>query len=294
MVSLSRSKGARMSTSLKTSAACFLVMLALGSGLSLAQSPKNSRLISSDRSEPPRNITPPQSVIDTRLASDQIETARIDDVYQAVVKIHLRGDFQAAAEMYQSVVIPMAEKSPSAVTKNRFLFLGYRGLGNCYLGMSRFTDAEETFEQLFQYLQPGLQDSDYAMNFESIAMARIGEQRWKGAEESLQKAVSILEDQIAGASTSGLDAAQSQRANKLRISQDMALHLFAVVYFREQRYPEALEALDRAYRQAMTFGAPSEMVDEIVSDGRAVSIAAADEDAIATWSERLAERPATQ
>jgi tetratricopeptide (TPR) repeat protein len=283
-----------MPTSLKTSAASFLLMFALGSSVSLAQNLKNSRLVSADRTETPRNITAPQSVVDTRLKPDEIETARIDEVYQAVVKIHLRGDFQAAAEMYQSVVIPMAVKSPSAVTRNRFLFLGYRGLGNCYLGMSRFTDAEETFEQLFQYLPPGLQDSDYAMNFESIAMARIGEQRWKAAEESLQKAVSIFEDQIAGASSAALDAAQSQRANKLRVSQDMALHLFGVVYFREQRYPEALAALERAYRQAMTFGAPAEMVDDIVSDGRAVSIAAADEDAIATWSQRLADLPATQ
>jgi tetratricopeptide (TPR) repeat protein len=283
-----------MSTSLKTSAASFLVMLALGSSVALAQNLKNSRLVSVDRTEPPRNITAPQSVVDARLESDKIEAARIDDVYQAVVKIHLRGDFQAAAEMYQSVVIPMAEKSPSAPARNRFLFLGYRGLGNCYLGMSRFTDAEDTFEQLFQYLQPGLQDSDYAMNFESIAMARIGEQRWKAAEESLQKAVAIFENQIAGASSSGFDAEHSPRANKLRISQNMALHLFGVVYFREQRYPEALAALERAYRQAMDFGAPSEMVDEIVSDGRAVSIAAADEDAIATWSQRLADRPATQ
>ena len=284
-----------MSTSLKTSAAKFLVVLALGSGVSLAHGLKNTSVpLSSDRTDNPRNITTPQTIVDARLESDEIEAARINDVYQAVVKTHLQGDFQAAAGMYQSLVIPMAEKSPSAVTRNRFLFLGYRGLGNCYLGMSRFTDAEETFEQLFQYLQPGMQDSDYAMNFESIAMARIGEQRWKAAEESLQKAVSIFEDQIAGVANSGLDSVQSQRVNKLRISQDMALHLFAVVYFREQRYPEALAALERAYRQAMTFGAPSEMVDDIVSDGRAVSIAAADENAIATWSQRLADRPATR
>ena len=286
-----------MSTSLKTSAARFLIVLVLGSGVSLAQNLRSSDLaVSPNRTANPRRVPAPQSIVDARLTSDEIEAARINDVYQAVVKIHLQGDFQAAAGMYQSLVIPMAERMQSEVTRKKFLFLGYRGLGNCYLGMSRFTDAEETFEQLFQYLplEPGTQDSDYAMNFESIAMARIGEQRWKAAEESLQKAVSIFEDQIAGVTSSALDSAQNQRANKLRISQDMALHLFAVVYFREQRYPEALEALERAYNQAITFRAPAEVVDQIVDDGRAVSIAAADEGAIATWSQRLAERPTTQ
>ena len=149
------------------------------------------------------------------------------------------------------------------------------------------------FQKLFEYLPiwPGMENSDYAINFESIAMARMGQQRWKAAEESLEKAVTIFDDQIGLAITSGPDSAQNERANKLRMSQDMALNLFAVVYFREQRYAEALGILERAYRQGIAFRAPSDVVEQIVDDGRAVSIAAGDFEAIAIWSKRVPQGP---
>jgi len=177
------------------------------------------------------------------------------------------------------------------VTRGKFLFLGYRGLGNCYLAMSRFTEAEETFQKLFEYLPvwPGLDDSGYPLNFASIAMARIGERRWNAAEESLQKAVAIFDDQIGRADNSSAASPLNVRAKRLRLSEDMALNLFGVVYFREQRYTEALTVLDRAYRQATEFGAPGDVVAQIVEDARAVSITANDADAIAIWSSRASE-----
>jgi tetratricopeptide (TPR) repeat protein len=154
--------------------------------------------------------------------------------------------------------------------------------------MSRFTEAEETFQRVFEYLpvSVGREDADYAINFESIAMARMGQQRWKSAEESLQKAVSIFDDQIAHADTATLDS--DKRANKLRVSEDMALNLVAVVYYREQRYDEALEMLERAYNQGLAFRAPADIVEQIANDGRAVSAATGDSDAIALWSKRVA------
>jgi len=202
----------------------------------------------------------------------------------------MQGDYVAAAEKYRSLVIPMAERTQSDVVRRKFLFLGYRGLGNCYLAMSRFTEAEETFQRVFEYVpvSGGREDADYAINFESIAMARMGQQRWESAEQSLQKAVSIFDDQIGHAATSTPDSVQNEHANKLRVSEDMALNLVAVVYFREQRYTEALEILDRAYNQGVTFRAPADIVEQIANDGRAVSTAAGDVDAIALWSKRVA------
>ena len=230
-------------------------------------------------------------MVDARLSSDQMEEGKIKDVYQEVVKIHLRGDYGQAADGYRSLIIPMVERIQSAVTRRKFLFLSYRGLGNCYLGMSRFAEAEETFQKLFEYLpaQPGIQDSDSAINFESIAMARMGEQRWEAAEESLGKAVAIFDQQIGRVVASDSDSTQDEQANKLRMSQDIALNLFAVVYFREQRYAESLEVLERAYQQGIAFRAPSEVVEQIVNDGRAVSMAAGDADTIAIWSHRASE-----
>jgi tetratricopeptide (TPR) repeat protein len=282
-----------MSTSLKTSAAAtFLLLVGLGSGVSLAQNVSRKDLSGSpNQINSGKRVSAQQSMVDARLTSDQMEEGKIKEVYQEVVRIHLRGDYGEAANEYRSVVIPMAEKTQSPATRRKFLFLGYRGLGNCYLGMSRFTEAEETFQKLFEYLpmRPGMQDSDYAINFESIAMARMGEQRWEAAEESLGKAVAIFDQQIVRAVAAGADSAQDEHANQLRMSQDIALNLFAVVYFREQRYTESLEALERAYQQGITFRAPSEVVSQIVNDGRAVSMAAGDPDAVAVWSQRTSE-----
>src|ERR1700739_600249 len=110
----------------------------------------------------------------------------------------------------------MAERTQSEVIRRKFLFLGYRGLGNCYLAMSRFTEAEETFQRVFEYLpvSGGREDADYAINCESIAMARMGQQRWKSAEQSLQKAVSIFDDQIGHVATSTPDSAQNEHPKK--------------------------------------------------------------------------------
>jgi tetratricopeptide (TPR) repeat protein len=284
-------RGADLSTSLRTSAATFLLVFGVSTGVLLAQNLRTNDLpVSPNHIETSRGESAPQSMPDVQLTSVEIEGSRINNVYQQVVRIHLQGDYEAAAEKYRSVVIPMAENAQSDAIRGKFLFLSYRGLGNCYLAMSRFVEAEETFERLFEYLpaSAGRENSDYAINFESIAMARMGQQRWKSAEESLQKAVSIFDDQIGRAATSTPDSVQNEHANKLRVSEDMALNLVAVVYFREQRYTEALEMLERAYNQGVTFGAPADIVEQIANDGRAVSTASGDLAAIALWSKRVA------
>jgi tetratricopeptide (TPR) repeat protein len=281
-----------LSTSLRFSAAAFLLVFGVSNGVSLAQKVKNSDLpaVSENHMETSRGLSASQSVSQPRLSSYELEEGKINDVYQQVVRIHLQGDCAAAAEKYRSLVIPMAERTQSDAIRRKFLFLGYRGLGNCYLALTRFTEAEETFQMLFQYLpvSGGREDADCAINFESIAMARMGQQRWKSAEESLQKAVSIFDDQIGDSGTSTPDSVQNERANKLRVSEDMALNLVAVVYFREQRYAEALEILDRAYNQGVAFRAPADIVEQIANDGRAVSNATGDVAAIALWSKRVA------
>ena len=278
-----------MSTSLRSSAAAFLLVFGVSSGVSLAQNLRNNALpLSPNHTETSQPVSAPQSIPGSRLSPYELEERKINDLYQQVVRIHLQGDYATAAEKYRSLVIPMAERTQSEAIRTKFLFLSYRGLGNCYLAMTRFTEAEETFQKLFEYLpvSDAGEDSDYAINFESIAMARMGQQRWKSAEESLQKAVSIFDDEIAHADTAAPDS--DKRANKLRVSEDMALNLVAVVYYREQRYDEALEMLERAYNQGLAFRAPADIVEQIANDGRAVSAATGDSDAIALWSKRVA------
>lgn len=114
----------------------------------------------------------------------------------------------------------------------------------------------------------------------------MGQQRWKDAEEPLQKAVSIFDEQISRAAKSGLEFERNEVVNDYRMSQDQALDLLAVVYAREQRYSEALALLERAYNQTVTFHAPASIVKQVVDNGRAISIGTGNDAAAATWSQR--------
>src|SRR5690348_232569 len=118
-----------MSTSLKTSAAAFLIAIGFGGAALFAQSAKFDEVsVSKARMDTAKPVSAGQSVLNTSLALDELEERKINDVYEQIVKIHLQGDYPAAANMYETLVIPMAERTRSDLAKNKFLFLGYRGL----------------------------------------------------------------------------------------------------------------------------------------------------------------------
>jgi tetratricopeptide (TPR) repeat protein len=193
-----------------------------------------------------------------------------------------------AAEKYRSVVIPLAEAAKFDIPRNKFLYLSYRGIGDCDVSAHRFVEAEAMFQKLFEYIPtwPGVDDSDYPINYRSIGLARMGQQDWKGAEEPLQKAVSILDQQIENAIHSDSDFMRTEQANNLRMSQDGALNLLAVVYFRENRSADALPLLERAYDQAIKYHAHTTIVKQIVQSGVGISTAIGDGAGLATWSQR--------
>ena len=151
--------------------------------------------------------------------------------------------------------------------------------------MKRYADAEQMFQKLFEYLPiwPGTNDSDYPINYRSIGIARMHQEHWKEAEEALQKSVSLFDEQIERAAKSDSEFMRNEHSNNLRMSQDSALNSLAVVYFREQRYAEALKLLERAYEQATKFHAPPKMVPEIVDTGLGISESAGEVKAMAVW-----------
>jgi tetratricopeptide (TPR) repeat protein len=205
-----------------------------------------------------------------------------------VYNIERSHDCEKAIEKYQNAVIPMADGSKFPVPRNKFLFLAYRGIGDCYLSQERYAEAEKIFQKLLEYapVWPGTDDSAYAINYRSIGIARMHQQHWKDAEESLQKSVSLFDEQIVRAVKSDSDFMRNEHASNLRMSQDLSLNLLAVVYFREQRSDEALRLLERAYEQATTFHAPANVVRQIVETGKGISQSTGDDDAIAAWSRR--------
>lgn len=239
----------------------------------------------SAESKPQNRPKSQQSVVVTgKLTPEEIEDGKINDIYQNVYKLEQQHDCAAAIDQYRAVVIPAAEQAKFDVPRNKFLFLAYRGIGDCDLSSARFAEAEHSFEKLLDYapIWPGVDDSAYAINYRSIGVARMGQQNWRGAEEALLKATTILDRQIDRAIHSDSDF----MANNLRMSQDVAMNLLGVVYFREQRTAEALAILDKAYNQAETYRVPPTIVSMIVRSGMEISTAAGDSTATALWSQR--------
>lgn len=234
-------------------------------------------------------VTSQQSVVvDAHLTPEEIEDGQINDIYEPIYKIQEQRDYQKAIEEYRSLVIPMAERSKFAGPRKKFLYLAYSDIGNCEMALGQFKEAEEMYQKTFEYLpaSPGVGDSENAVMLRSVGVARMRQQRWKDAEEPLQKAVSVSDDQIILAGKLKEDFMRKALTNDYRESQDITLNVLAVVYSREQRYSEALNLLERAYNQAIAFEAPVTVVKQIVDNGKAISTATGDAAASATWLQR--------
>jgi len=268
-----------------------LALLFWGSGLPAAQGPMGQAhlmFLSQSKANPQDRVTSQQSItVEAHLTPEEKEEGELNDLYQPVYS-QQKHDCEGAIEKYITVVIPGAERAKFAVPKNKFLFLAYRGIADCEMELKQYIKAEETYQKLFDYLPvwPGTDDSDYPITFRSLGLARMAQEKWQDSELPLQKSVSIFDDQIDRASKSDTDFVRNEMANDYRMSQDSAMYLLAVVYFREKRNAEALQLLERAYTQATQFHAPAPIVKKIVDVGLTVSVGSGDLSSGLTWSKR--------
>ncbi len=169
------------------------------------------------------------------------------------------------------------------IPRNKFLFLANRDIGNCYLAQQNFAEAEAAFQKILQYaaVWPGTDDSAYPIDFRQIASAQMGQQRWQVAEESLQKSVSLFDQQIDGAMKSGSEFSRTGHAGNLRGSKAISLAYLGIVYIREGRTADALQIADLAFAEANKPNVPSEVVTSVVRIGRSIAQATGDKNAIA-------------
>ena len=96
------------------------------------------------------------------LSPEEVEEGKLNDLYESVAQLQRKGTCTTEIiERYQSEVIPPAEKSKFNVPKNKFLFLANRDIGNCYLALQKFAEAESSFQKILQYapVWPGTNDS---------------------------------------------------------------------------------------------------------------------------------------
>src|ERR1700704_5920606 len=183
------------------------------------------------------------------LSPEEVEEGKLNDVYESIAQLQRKGTCTTEIiERYQSEVIPPAEKSKFNVPKNKFLFLANRDIGNCYLALQKFAEAESSFQKILQYapVWPGTNDSAYPINFRQIATAQMGQQHWTEAEQSLLKSIALFDPQIAAGERSDAEL-HSQLSLNYRGSQSQSYALLAVVYLREGRIQDALTTVEKAY-----------------------------------------------
>ena len=222
------------------------------------------------------------------LSPEEVEEGKLNDIYVPIAMLQQKSTCTTEIiQRYQSEVIPLAEKSPLEVTKNKFLFLANRDIGNCYLAQQKFAEAEAFFQKILKYapVWPGTNDSAYPINFRQIATAQMGQQHWTEAEQSLLKSISLFDPQIAAGEKSDAEL-HMQLSHNYRGSQSQSYALLAVVYFREGRVQEALTTVEKAYDEVTKYKLAPQFHNQVVKIGKAIADASEDPGAQRTWSQR--------
>ena len=234
---------------------------------------------------PERRVHVDQSiVVGAHLTPEEAEEGRINDLYQPVYKFEREGNCDELIKTDRSTIIPAAEQAKFETVRNKFLFMSYRGIGNCLFKMKQFAEAEQTYLKAIDYAAKD--DSSYAIDYEQIALARMAQQQFDTAEEPLQKAVSLLGEEVERLKRSDTYSANDVVANDVRESQDIALSYLAALRFRQERYSDAFSLLDQAYDQAIKFQARLQTVQFIVGMARTIAVAIGDDAANAEWMKR--------
>jgi tetratricopeptide (TPR) repeat protein len=158
-------------------------------------------------------------------------------------------------------------------------------MGECHLKKQNYEQAEQDFQKCLEYLPvwPGTDDSAYALLFELIGEAQIGEQNWRAAEESLQQENSLLDSQIQGIQSETPDLRRKD-GGVIQGFKARSLAYLAIAYLREGRVTESLKTADTAYAQATLPEVPGNFQADVLKIGRAIAQASGDAGAVEKWS----------
>jgi tetratricopeptide (TPR) repeat protein len=227
-------------------------------------------------------------VVGAHLTPEEVEDGKINDAYQPLYHLKKPNDCPQIEKLCQSEIIPMAERSKFELTRNKFLYLANRDVAICESQTGRPKEAEERYQKMFDYIRvwPGTDDSDYPLNYRLIGEVRIMQMRWKDAEESLEKSITIFGEQIDRALHSDSEFSRNGHSKNLKMSDAWARNLLALAYFRDGREAEAMQTLETAYQEAIESSASAEMIQEIIEAGRVVSDSLGDAAAMEKWKAR--------
>ena len=227
-------------------------------------------------------------MVGAHLTPEEVEDGKINDAYQPLYHWKKPGDCPQIERLCKTEIIPMAEHSKFELARNKFLYLANRDVAICESRTGRAKEAEERYQKMFDYIKlwPGTDDSDYPLNYRLIGEARIMQMRWKDAEESLEKSITIFGEQIDRALRSDSEFSRNEHSKNLKMSDAWTRNLLAVAYFRDGRETEAMETLEKAYQEAVESSADAPMIQQIIEAGRVVSDSLGDAAAMEKWKAR--------
>lgn len=237
----------------------------------------------------PKRLTRTDSVVvGAHLTPEEIEEGKINDAYQPLYHLSPQTDCPQITSLCESKIIPMAESSKFAETRNKFLFLANRDIAGCEMKAGKYEEAEARYRKLFDYMSvwPGNSDSDYPINFSSIGTAQLAQGRWKDAIASLEKSVEIFDQQIEKALHSDSEFSRNEYSKHLKRSQASARELLAAAYFRDGQQIKAIEILEKAYNEALDSDAKPSDIQQIIDAGRAVAAMVGDSTLQEKWNAR--------
>jgi tetratricopeptide (TPR) repeat protein len=229
-------------------------------------------------------------IVGAHLTPEEVEDGKINDAYQPLYHLNRQTDCPQIVSLCETRVIPMAEGSKFPETRDKFLFLANRDIAGCEMSAGKYAEAEQRYQKLFEYMQtwPGMNDSDYPQNFQAIGTARLMQGRWKDAEEPLEKSIQIFDKQIDEALHSDLEFVRNEHSKNLKMSEARARNLLGAAYFRDGRHADAMEMLEKAYREALESNATQGMIQQIIESGRAAAGQMGDVALKAKWDSRIA------
>ncbi|HEV2194542.1 MAG TPA: tetratricopeptide repeat protein [Candidatus Acidoferrum sp.] len=272
----------------------FLAVFLVLSNNAIAQEQKPAGSNPPQQTSPQKRVTATDSiVVGAHLTPEEIEDGKINDAYQPLYHLKKPHDCAEIVTLSETKVIPMAEQSKFELTRNKFLFLANREIADCDLYAGKGEEAEKRYQKLFDFIPvwPGKDDSDFPINYQSIGTARLMQGHWKEAEEALEKANAIFDDQIERAMHSDSEFMRNEHSKNLKMSEAQSRNYLAAAYFRDGRQSEAMEMLEKAYQEALQSNASVHLVQQIVNSGREASVLLGDVAAKAKWDARTPAAP---
>jgi len=222
-------------------------------------------------------------VVGAHLTPEEVEEGQINDAYQPLYHLSNKTDCPQIVSLCETKIIPMAHAAKSDINRNKFLYLANRDIAACEMNSHQYAQAEQRYQTMFDYIPvwPGKDDSDYPINYRDIGLARLGQEKWKTAVESLQKSISIFNEQISKA-----ESGMTEHADYLRGSLAAALNFLGIAFYRDGQTVNALQALEQAYQEAVNIKESRQLLSRIIQNARDIALASGDVVDAARWEAR--------